>query len=223
MFLLASASTVNAQITKGRSMLGLQFRAYAGHDDSHSQNIHGVTYDSYSNSSSLFSALNYGYMFTNHIMLGISAGYSYTDMHSASSGGSFYASKLNANTYSAGLFARYYQRIRESRFYLITNLSGKYNQGKTTRHEYSSTPGKSTSSNNAVYVDLTPGITFMATNKVALETYIGNIGFNSVSGNNLDGSVKKSGRQNSFNSDLFLDFSSIIISINFYFGGKSSS
>lgn len=221
MALLAAAFNANAQITKDRSMLGVRLNISTAHNDNSVQDTNRYLNHQNNSSTNLNTLLSYGYMFTDHLMLGVSGGYTYVSGYTnrvAASG--FESTRYDEQGYSAGLFARYYHQIRESKFYLFANLSGSYSQRKNTSSRYSSIDNDYKSTYNTMNVSLYPGLVYMATSKIGLETSIGKLGFTSTSNSGTMSGVKDKGRSNSFSTDLLLKFSSLYIGINFYFGGK---
>jgi hypothetical protein len=225
MALLAFAYTGNAQyIKEGRSMLGANFN-YSHRLVQQLDTVHSQPKQMNKNND-ISVGLNYGNMISDHVMLGASIGHQNVAGNDeiVYANGNISTQKNTTRLFSAGLFARYYQQINASRFYVFgegfTNFSlgaGDYKStfisaGVATDYNYSTL-------NTTFKVGLTPGIAYFINKTIGLEASLGSISFSNTSNKMFNGKQQtRKTTDGTFNSDLNLRFSSLVIGVMFYFG-----
>lgn len=169
--------------------------------------------------------INYGYLLSDHFMMGINLGYNtsvYT-YHSVSGSGRVDINATN-QSYSTGLFARYYQKIGQSRFYFFGQLLVSHSNGTGVSKEIfglnnggTGTEDRADNKSSIYDVNLVPGIVYMINDKFGIETTIGNFGYNSNTTRLYrDRKEYQKNTDNTFQANLAL--STITFGLHFYFG-----
>ncbi len=219
-----------AQLAKGRQMIGGNFNY--NYNSRSNRDTSGNRPQQTSKNTYFTGTLRYGYFITDQIVVGITGFYS----QGAGNGqtlsidqGQSYQSNFNqlTNAYSAGVFSRYYKMLGKSRFAVFGNLTATYGMGYTkNKNTYSQSSGSGSDeyiqSTSTYSLGFSPGITYFVNNRIGLETYFGNLGFNSQKyENSRNGKKMQEGTNSNINSNLNFSFSSLFVGLNFYFGGNT--
>jgi hypothetical protein len=171
-------------------------------------------------------ALRGGYFVVDNLAVGLVV----QDDYSTGSESTTYTNTINkynatnsSNLFSVGLFGRYYQKLGESKFSMFYQLSALYGMGGK-KGEQRSTNGSVTTvtadhtDRTQVSVNLTPGIAFFASDRVAFEASVGNLGFSSSTETFFEES-KKDKTETNTNFGLNLSLASLNFGVTFFFGG----
>jgi len=220
----------NAQINKGRMMLGGSFSTQNSSttslDTSYNQDRHQTN-----TNSNISVSLRYGYFISNGWMVGLLGSYNnrtnenkssmlYTGSTPNSS-----SSKSSIPSFSGGLFARYYRMIGKSHFAWFAEVAATAGGGKAiSSYETNGIPSTNNLyANNKVFsfnANIRPGLTYFFTKVIAVEASFGNLGYYySKNTNGIKNTVPYNVTTNSgLNSQLNFSLNSIALGINFYFG-----
>ena len=213
--------TTQAQISKGRSMLGGSARFNQRNTNTTQPNLPD---QNISKSTGIGTEMSYGYLFTDHLMAGLQFGFNYNHYNGDQNGARYSISYESKTTlYVPGIFARYYRQIKGSRFYFFVQLAGTYaiGTGISTDNSVGNVPSKDESELNALDIYLTPGVVYMINNKIGIETKIGRLGHSTQSTKRISqGKETDKTRDNNTYADF--SFSTITLGVNFYFGGKGN-
>ena len=222
----------NAQLAKGRMLFGGNINYNQNKNDNNdASNINKQT----NNSSSFGLQLRYGCFVTNNIAVGLFGGYQNvtnknedSNIQSQSSSNSS-ITKNTSNTYSGGLFTRYYKMIGQSKFAMFGQLSFGYGAGAATQsNSYSnyynniligSNIQDKNSKTTSYTAALAPGIVYFINNKFGIETIFGNISYSAQQTKNYNQSIYLSESKSS-NSSVSLNLGSISVGVYYYFGGS---
>ncbi len=199
----------HAQLNKGRKMIG--------GDISFSQNNSRSANQTSNTNRSLNTRLRYGYFMLDNLMLGL-----YGEYFSSSSK---YKNTVNPlsngskeNKYSAGLFLRYYKTTAKNRLALFGQLYGQYGMGTTfyVQERPGSLPAKTEVQRtiDGYSFGINPGITWFITDRFAIESTVGDIGYFSETVKDKAG-TNPDATNSGINFQLYSNFS---LGFNFYFG-----
>jgi hypothetical protein len=172
--------------------------------------------------------LNAGYFLSNNFAIGgiFGLGKSIETQKNLYKNGDYSSNKTSNQNYSTGIFARYNHMIKESKFGLFFQLNSAYTWGRTDMeniYAYNSgiPPQASTSlaKNYAFNAGLTPGLMYFISNRLSIETSIGNLSYNSSV--NKDQPLERNiERHSSFNADFSM--ATVYFGLTFYLGGKNN-
>jgi hypothetical protein len=205
--ILISASSANAQITKGSLFLGGNIGVSSQKVESTSINI--PYKQNYFTISPVF-----GKVIRENLVLGIDAGISFykQEQYDASS-------KQKQNSYSGGIFLRQYKQISKS-FYLFLQERLGYRYDKYNASYTNSTP--SDFKRHTIGLNVNPGIAYALNRKLHLETGFNNLlslYYSHEKGNNYNSSSSGSYKSNNFNAGVDLNgFSSLYIGFRVLIG-----
>lgn len=219
-----------AQPGKGRQMIGGSFNV--NQSSNRSKDTSAMPLTQKNEASNFTGSVRYGYFITDHILVGVLGSYSQNSSSNENpylNSGTFYTNKSsqNSNSYSAGLFSRYYKILGKSKFAVFGQLSFTYGTSKSIYK--SSQPNnvgyesQETKTKSATYgANFSPGISYFVNKNLSFETTFGNIGFNAQSSTSYEsGNKVRSSEGSNLSSNLNLGLSNVFVGVNFYFGGNS--
>ncbi|MBA3681811.1 MAG: outer membrane beta-barrel protein [Bacteroidetes bacterium] len=221
-FALTAFTFSFGQINKGRQMIGCNFSFSKAKSNSFDSTGTKPLVEEISTRAGF--GLRYGYFIKDKIMLGVSASINTGNTHSETVHYSGYFSIGGSYSQSLhiGIFSRYYQMLGKSKFAGFAHLGVNYNEGESrTTYIYSNGNYRGNNKHSGLSVFLGAGITYFLNKNIAIETYLGSIGFTNFKTTSYSENIKASQSTSlTFTSNTIFSFSSLNIGINFYFGGK---
>jgi outer membrane protein W len=220
-----------AQPGKGRMMISGSLNYSQNqknqYDTSQSKSVSG------NKSYAISGSMRYGYFITDKILVGVLGGYGYQNNTETQNGTIpvIYSSKYLSQSYSAGVFSRYYKMIAKSKFAVFGQLSASCGMSRSgNKYTLSNIGAGGTTTDGPrgttsfISAGINPGITYFLTNKLAFEMSFGSISYYSQRSKNYDANntLLTDSRNSGFNSNLSFSFSSLTLGASFYFGGKPS-
>jgi opacity protein-like surface antigen len=220
--LIAIAIFAKAQIAKGKHMIGCNFNFSKSKTQTFDSS--GTRPMSEEISTNTGYNLRYGYLITDHIMIGLSASLNTNNSLTELTNYAGYVSVYDrhSNLFSAGMFARYYKMLGKSKFSAFGQLGVNYNQGESkSRYIYTGSVSESNDKNSGISGSLNLGLNYFLTKNIALETSLANIDFTNYKMSSSSNGIKNREQTTfQFTSNTIFSLSSLNIGINFYFGGK---
>ncbi|HSH64819.1 MAG TPA: hypothetical protein VLB84_03260 [Bacteroidia bacterium] len=169
------------------------------------------------------SNLNIGYFLTNNFVVGISGAYLNGSSETNYDASLRTISKSLFNSYNTGVFARYNQFLKNSKFAFFYNLYCDPFFGKTTQYYSdvlnSSNEVKIISRNSGVHIGFQPGIIYFINSKFSIESSVGQVYYHSEKRHSEDD--KSSSKQSWFGISYFMN--SLNLGFSYYFGTKSKT
>ncbi len=212
----------NAQITKGTQTIGFQVQFSKITDKAFDSSGTKSTVRGKSTGGGI--GLRYGIFITDRILLGLAASVNGNNSHFENVNyiGDISFNDQYSNQMNAGVFARYYKMIGKTKFVGIGQLNFNYNISENKNH-YMSIGGNSLSQSKTSGISgfLSAGIGYFLNKHIALELFLGSVGFTNYKTANFSGGIKYN-ESSSFNlySYSIFPLSSMNLGLNFYFGGK---
>jgi hypothetical protein len=170
--------------------------------------------------------LNVGYFLSNNFAIGGIFGFE-KNMNARTytfTNGDQSIQKSTTQNFSTGIFARYNHMINASKFGLFFQLNNTFGWGRIDgENSYNSNnyPSGSVSleKNHSFNIGLTPGLMYFITNRLSIETSIGDLSYNSTVTKDkpLELNVRK---ESNFNANF--SASTVYFGLTFYIGGKKS-
>lgn len=216
-----------AQLNKNRVMISGRGNVYT--DKTVDNHISGSTYDTY-NTEKNFNGnvyLNAGYFLSNNFAIGGIVGFgknTYNRDYTYLVTDHVFQETIS-KSYTTGIFARYNHMIRQSKFGLFFELDNTYSWGnlddKSTTYSNNTAPNikKSKEKSNTFKVGLIPGLMYFVTNRLSIETSIGDISYSSVV---TKDQLQQSNvlKNNQFNADFSM--ATVYFGLTFYLGGSKT-
>jgi hypothetical protein len=132
---------------------------------------------------------------------------------------------ITTQNFSTGVFARYNHMIKQSKFGLFIQLNNTYSIGKQEDENTHYSPYFSQNTtltkgkNHAFKIGLTPGLMYFITNRLSIETSIGDLSYNSSVSRDIPLELQID-KQSQFNADFSM--ATVYFGLTFYLGGKKS-
>ena len=224
-----------AQLQKGRMLLGFNFNYFQNSQNNHSVNdtlLSGI--NSYKNNyKTLNATLNFGYFVTNHVAIGLTGqnSYGYYLYVSKNGTGLTYSENDNKqinNLCSGGAFVRFYQMLGKSRFAFFTEVRALYQNGasnETTTYIRNSMPDQVTKAKittTGFLGGIRPGVTYFINTHFGIEATLGNFSYNIQNAKNFqEGKLTSTSKTNTVIANVSI--TSFFIGLSYYFGGKKES
>lgn len=212
-----------AQLRKGRKFLGGNVN-YSQNTSNSNDSLYNP--EKTSNEYSTFQLnLNVGYFISDHLAIGIIGSFlKYKSNYENGDQTSVYFTTTSniQNSYSGGIFVRYYQMIKESKFGLFAQLNGSYGIGDSEykyTQRFSTNPTTETTRKtelNVISFGLSPGVVFFINDHFGIESSLGLFNY-SKQNDTYETQGKNSGT--GVNSSLTAKFSisALFLGINYYF------
>ena len=210
--------TTYSQTEKGKMFIGGQFslggNTNSGLDSLTTNNTNVVTFSI---------SPNFGYFIKDNLAIGAILNFGTsgeTQNYQNSQNTPSYKTTYNYNytSYGIGLFARQYYNITGNfRFYLNGGINYSYQTTKTTytNPTYAYYPTSEENHSNNFSINITPGLAYFVTPKIAIQTTFGNLFYNySIS---KIPNVSYDNHSYSGNYGLNLNSSSFALGLNYYF------
>lgn len=213
-----------AQFNKNRIMINGRCNFYSDkqeRENSMNNNLSAFTADKISEGNL---NLNIGYFLTDNFAIGGIFGTGLNkNIHSESFMGSHSSLTATNTSFYSGVFLRYNQMIKQSKFGLFFQLNNLYGTGKMDEDRIYNgipDPGLYKSTNHMFKIGVTPGLMYFITNRLSIETSIGDLSYiSSVSKNGPIGATEVQ-RASHFNADFSM--ATVYFGLTFYLGGKKS-
>jgi hypothetical protein len=149
-----AAITANAQITKGKYLLG----GSASYTNSKNQQGSGSKYESFNTN------IQFGKVIKDNTAAGIILSYGYYNN----------GPENKTNVYSAGIFYRKYKPLAKG-FYFFAELDGVYNYSKNTEGHFEIGNNAQRYTSNAGIISFTPGISYSVCKRMQMELLMPNL------------------------------------------------
>jgi hypothetical protein len=210
-----------AQLNKNRIMINGRGNFYTDKLENVTVNnvtLHGVEKVSEGNLN-----LNIGYFLSNSFAIGGILGLE-KNINTRSTPyiwGSITTETTTSQNFYAGIFARYNHMIKESKFGLFFQLNNTFGAGKAANEVVlNGVPNPTTRNKNHTFkMGLTPGLMYFITNRLSIETSIGDLSYHSSVSEDIP--LKRDVRHESiFNADFSM--ATVYFGLTFYLGGKKS-
>jgi hypothetical protein len=174
--------------------------------------------------------LNAGYFLSNNFAVGgvFGSGKSSYNRNSKSVTNDRTIQETTSKSFTAGIFARYNQMIRQSKFGLFCQVENSYSWGKYDDiiAKYPGSGGmtyitRDLQKNNTFKIGLTPGLMYFVTNRLSIEASIGDISYNSIVTKYQPVSLQpNTQKDNLFNANFSM--ATAYFGLTFYLGGKKN-
>jgi hypothetical protein len=223
MFILTGVHSF-AQLNKNRVMISGRGNIYMNKAEDRNISANILTERNFSGNI----YLNAGYFLSNNFAVGgvFGFGKSSYNRDSKSLTNDHYIEETTSKSYTTGIFARYNQMIRQSKFGLFCQLENTYSWGKNDdiTSNYFSSGGipyitRDLQKKFTFKIGLIPGLMYFVTNRLSIEASIGDLSYNSVV-TEYQSLPKHTQKDNQFNTNFSM--ATAYFGLTFYLGGKKS-
>ncbi|WP_046745667.1 outer membrane beta-barrel protein [Kordia zhangzhouensis] len=146
----------------------------------------------------------YGYAVKDNLFIGLGVGYSHNKNESSSPGTN--TQELTANTFRIFPYVRYYRGIGERLSFFVQGET-QFSKGKS---EFNTNDDIKT---KGWFIGVRPGLTYMFSDKLAIETTIGSLGYTTSNAKNSQNGAESD--RDSFG--LSLNSSNLVFGLTYYF------
>ncbi|WP_298424018.1 outer membrane beta-barrel protein [uncultured Kordia sp.] len=147
---------------------------------------------------------SYGYAISDDLFLGLGIGYTHNKREVDVTGDP--TQEFTNNSFRVFPYVRYYKGLGK-RFAFFVQGEAQYSKTKTKVN------GQDTNDTNSFFVGVRPGLTFMVSKCLALETTIGALGYTTATTENTQSNIESD--NNSFN--LSFNTANLIFGLSYYF------